>query len=53
MALINLESEISVFNSIYVSKLSFQMQKTDVCTIIIDNFLLKIHSMIIVVFKVL
>lgn len=52
MALINFAHKINGINPSYRINLDFQAKKTEVGTQKIDNFPLKIYSIVIVVFRV-
>lgn len=48
LALTNFRSKINAINPIYVAKLVFQMQKTEISVQKIVGFFLKIYSIIII-----
>lgn len=50
IALINFKSKINVINFIYLPKLRFQVQKTNMNAQKIDNFLLKSYDTMITIF---
>lgn len=50
--LINYENEINIINLVYVVKLDFLIQKTNINAPKIDGLILKIYSKIITIFQV-